>query len=176
MTQTFIGMEMSQEWDDIGIWEVFFRENEVKTLIELGTDNGGLTLYFSLQCYQRKIYFHTFDNQKWIDFTQGLPKYLMLENIFHHVDLFSDEGRQQVTELIETLPHPIAIFFDNGDKPREWKQFAHLLSPGDFAIVHDWGKEFTQKDLGDVKVERILTNVSDKRPDIRWRAMWFRIL
>jgi hypothetical protein len=94
--------------------------------------------------------------------------------VFHHVDLFSEEGQAQVISLIETMPHPIAIFFDNGDKPREWKLFAHLLSPGDFCIVHDWGTEFSEKDLGDVKVQRILSNVSDERPDTRWRAMWFK--
>lgn len=171
--QTFVGMEMSQEWADIGIWEAFFRENPVKTMIELGTDNGGLTLYFALQGYQRKMYFHTFDNQKWIDFTQGLPKYLKLESVFHHVDLFSEEGQNQVIQLIKTLPHPMAIFFDNGDKPREWKMFAPLLFPGDFAIVHDWGTEFTQKDIGDVKVKRIMTKLSDARPKNEWHAMWF---
>ena len=172
--QTFIGMEMSQEWDDIAIWEVFFRENEVKTLIELGTDNGGMTAYFALQGYHRKMYFHTFDNQKWLDFSQGLPRFLKLETVFHHVDLFSKEGQDQVIELINTLPHPMAIFFDNGDKPKEWKMFAPLLSPGDFAVVHDWGTEFTEKDIAGVKVERILTKMSDARPKARWRAMWFK--
>lgn len=176
MTQTFIGYEMSQEWADINIWEIFFRENEVKTIIELGTDNGGLSMYFALQGYQRQIYFHTFDNQKWIDFSKGLPKMLRMENIFHHVDLFSREGIEQVSNLIRTMPHPLVIFFDNGDKPREWGLFAPMTSPGDFLVVHDWGKEFNKDNVGEIPVERILVRECNARPKSGWKSMWFKRL
>lgn len=171
--QTFIGMELSQNWRDINIWETFFKEFKVASLIELGTGNGGMSLYFALQGYQRKMYFHTFDNQKWIDFNNGLPKMLRMQEIFHHVDLFSEEGIRQVTELILTMPKPLAIFFDDGDKPREWGLFAALTSPGDFCIVHDWGTEFKESDIGNVPVKRILVPECNARPKNSWKAMWF---
>lgn len=173
-SSTFLGQKMWQDWNDLRIWEAFFREHRISTMIEFGTDNGGMTLYFALQAYQRKFYFHTFDNQKWIDFSQGLPNLLNLEPIFHHVDLFSEEGYRQVSRLIEVMPHPIAIFFDDGDKPREWRLFAPLLSPGDFLIVHDWGREFFQKDLGDIPVTQIMTDLCKGRSRDSWKAMWYK--
>jgi len=170
--QTFLGQKMTQLPQELTIWESFFNEHPIKTFIELGTGNGGMSLFFALQCYQRKIFFHTFDNQKFFDFDNGVPPLLNLWGSFHFVDLFSDEGKRQVVELIDTFPHPMAIFFDNGDKPREWGMFAGLTHPGDFLIVHDWDNEFLDKDIGEVVVNKILLEERDERKP-NWMTMFF---
>lgn len=172
MATTLFDHRMDQEWVDLMIWEEFFKAYPIKAFIELGTGMGGMSLFFALQAYQRKFFFHTFDNQKWMDFDNGLPKMLVLKDVFHHVDLFK-EGYEQIAWLIENMPHPIAIFFDDGDKRREWKEFAPLMHPDDFCVVHDWGNEFFQEDTGDVPVERIMTDLCDKRP-AGYQAMWFK--
>ena len=107
--QTFLGQPMTQLWPELPMWETFFNTHPIKTFIELGTGNGGMSLFFALQCYQRKIYFHTFDNQKFFDFDNGVPPLLNLWGSFHFVDLFGDEGRGQVVELIEKMPRPMAV-------------------------------------------------------------------
>lgn len=173
MGTTFLGQPMSQNWNDFAIWEEFFNTCRVETFIELGTGNGGMSTYFALQCAHRNILFHTFDHQTWFNFDEGVPKFLNLKSRFHFFDLFSEVGTRAVTELIQAAPKPMAIFFDDGNKPREWKTFAHLTSPGDYCIVHDWGTEFMPEDVGDVPVARILEEMSDLRPD-GWKAMWFR--
>lgn len=162
---------MTQLWAELPLWEDFFNTHPVKTMIELGTGNGGMALFFALQCYQRRIYFHTFDNNKFFHFDDGVPALLKMWNVFHFVDLFSDEGKRQVNELIATLPHPMVIFFDDGDKPREWNLFANSLQPGDFCVVHDWGREFFEKDIGDVKVEKILEERDERKPN--WMTKFF---
>lgn len=172
MATTLFNHRMDQEWVDLMIWEEFFKSYPIKTFIELGTGMGGMSLFFALQAYQHKFFFHTFDNQKWLDFEDGLPKMLNLKNVFHHVDLFK-EGQSQIVHLIETMPRPIAIFFDDGDKRREWELFAPLTHPGDFCIVHDWGAEFSESDFAGVAVERVLTDLCDRRPP-GYQAMWFR--
>lgn len=175
MINTFLGLRCSQDWNDFPIWEAFFRNFEVRTFIELGTDNGGMSLYFLLQCLHRGIEFHTFDHQKWVNFDTGVPHLLNLHSTFHMIDLFSEAGTAEVAKLLHDSPKPVGIFFDNGNKPREWKIFAPMLSPGDFCIVHDWGTEFLPSDIGEVKVERILEQMSDLRVG-GWQAMWFRRL
>lgn len=173
--QTFMGIPMQQMWEDVNIWETFFRDYPVRTFVELGTGWGGMSLYFALQCYQRGIVFHTYDNQKNFDVEKGLHGALGYRNCFHNIDIFGEAPHEApaIRALIESCPRPMAIFFDNGDKPREWKYFAPLTHPGDFCVVHDWNYEFFEKDLLDVSVERILTDYCNTRPP-GWHAMWFK--
>lgn len=171
---TFLGLRMDQEWQDINIWEEFFKNFPIKTLIELGTGNGGMSMYFALQCYQIGAKFHTFDNQLWIDFDKPIPAFLNMRTAFHHVDLF-EGGGQHVKEVLAVAEHPLMLFFDNGHKAREWQLFANLTEPGDYLAVHDWETEFFPADIGDVPVERILTELSDARLP-GWKAMWFKRL
>lgn len=172
MGNTFLGLKMSQHWLDFQVWEDFFQTYKFGTFVELGTDEGGMSVYFGLQCAHRGIYFHTFDHQQWHNFSSGVPARLNLESCFHHVDLFSKEGIQAVKDVMLAFPKPLAIFFDDGNKPREWKTFAPLTSPGDFCIVHDWDEEFKAEDLGDVAVERILAHQSDFY-EHGWKARFF---
>ena len=178
MSQKFMGMDVVQTWEDFGIWEVFFNTYPVQTMIELGTGHGGLALFFAMQCRQRGILYHSYDNVCSFDCTTGLPALLDMGNAFHHVNIFGSEPYEMpsILNLIHTAPRPVAMFFDDGDKPREWRTFAPHLQPGDFCAVHDWGTEFGAGDIGDVPVENILKDYCDARPvsPRNWYTMWFR--
>lgn len=171
---TFLGAQLSQNWNDFPIWELFFTHFPIKTFLELGTDKGGMSVYFALQGVTRGFDFHTYDHQIWHTFgNDHLTRGLGLAERFHHLDLFSSEGTNEVARMIRESPKPLGIFFDDGNKPKEWSIFAPLTSPGDYCIVHDWEEEFFPKDIGDVKVERVLAEFCDRRP-WGWRSMWFR--
>lgn len=174
-SQTFAGIPIQQSWEDLGIWELFFDAYPVRTMIELGSGYGAMSLFFAIQCAQRGIHFETFDNQSIFDVNAGLHGIFGFKNIFHNVNIFGEAPHEApyIRSLIASCARPLAIFFDNGNKPREWQMFAPLTLPGDFCIVHDWGEEFKQEDIGDVKVERILTELCDQRPP-SWKAMWFQ--
>lgn len=175
MKHTFLGQELQQEWQDLFIWEKFFALHPVATFIEIGTGHGGMTLFFALHCKQRGITFHTFDHQGFHNFGTELGKLLGLESAFHFVDVFSDAGQTQIVQILNSAPHPVAVFFDNGNKPREWKLFAPHTLPGDYCIVHDWETEFKPEDVGDVKVDKILMQYCDARI-AGWKSMWFKRL
>lgn len=172
--QTFMGIKVQQAWGDLGIWERFFNNHPVRTFIELGSGHGGSSLFFALQCYERGIQFHTFDNQRNFDTEKGLHGLLGTKNTFHNINIFGEEGNEApyIRALIGSCPHPLAIFFDNGHKPREWQLFAPLTLPGDYCIVHDWGTEFKEGDIGNVRVEQIMTDMCEGRP-YAWKAVWF---
>jgi len=161
--QRFAGERMTQAWSDLCLWEAFFNERRLGTLIELGTGAGGMALFLGLQCHQRGIQFYTFDHQQHFDFSRGLAQLINLHASFRHVDIFSEAGIEYISGVMEDCPRPLAGFFDNGNKRREWSLFAARLRAGDFCIVHDWGKEFTEEDIGGEPVERVL----DAR---RWKS------
>lgn len=173
--QTFMGIPVQQTWDDIGIWEVFFRTHQVRTFIELGSGWGAMSLFFALQCHQRGIVFHTFDNQRNFDVEAGLHGLLGLRDKFHNIDIFGEAPHEApfIRALIASCPRPLAIFFDNGNKPREWQMFAPLTLPGDYCVVHDWGTEFQSADIGSVAVQQIMIPECEGRPASDWKAMWF---
>jgi len=164
---------MSQDWNDFHIWEAFFAHEKVMTFIELGTGNGGMSIYFALQCSRLGIDFHTYDHQQWHKFDDPISSYLGMQSRFHRMDLFSEAGKSEIARVITTSPKPIAVFFDDGNKPREWDLFAPLTVPGDYCIVHDWETEFFEKDIKEVKVVRIMAELCDSRP-AGWKSMWFR--
>lgn len=167
----FLGTKMAQEWQDIHIWEQFFLHHPINTLIELGTGYGGLSTYFALQAFQRGFQFQTYDNQAILDYDKPIQRILNMRDGFHHIDIFTEAD--QIISAIQSVARPLAIFFDNGDKPREWRTFAPHTLPGDYLVVHDWGTEFNAGDIGGTQVERILTDLSDGRGP-GWKSMWFK--
>ena len=150
-----MGFGMSQHWDDMLIWETFFKDYQPKTFIELGSGHGGMSLFFALQCYQYGAGFSTFDNRRNFDTDIGLAGLMGLTQKLYNVDIFR-EGKEIVEKKIGEAIHPLAVFFDNGDKRMEWKTFAHLTQKDDLCIVHDWNVEFTWDDIGNVGVKEIM--------------------
>jgi cephalosporin hydroxylase len=136
---------MSQSWNDLALWEEFFNRANVKSVLELGTFRGGMTLFFTLQGIARGFSIASIDNQN-----RGVPveQLNQLGASLITMDLLSESTVEPVRELIASLPKPLVLFFcDNGDKPREWSLYVPLLGPGDFAAVHDWGTEFHEHNL-----------------------------
>lgn len=174
MDHTFMGLKMQQEWQDFTIWEEFFRSYPVKTFIELGTGNGGFSLYLALQCFHRGIQYHTFDNQKTFEFGAGLIADLISHGAyrFYFGDIFR-EMKPILADLIATQPKPLAIFFDDGNKPLEWATYAPLTKNGDYCIVHDWGTEFLPENMGMIPFVPVMKELCDARGP-GWKAMWFR--
>lgn len=173
MSQTsFLGVGMSQDWRDLEIWEKLFSEHPVRSLIELGTGTGGMSIFFALQCVNRNIQYVTFDNQNWNQFDTQVPRLLNFHASFKCVDLFSEETQAYIAGLFQTMPHPICIFFDNGDKPREWALYANLAVKGDFLAVHDWMSEFNPGHVGTIKATRLYEAMSFGRIAFMQTAWW----
>ena len=170
----FMGRHIAQEPRDLLIWDEFFKKYRIKTMIELGTGHGGMTLYFGLKCRDAGAKFYTYDNVTSTDFMMPIEQKINLSASYTCIDIFSDEAKGIIGPLITNSPKPLCIFFDNGNKPREWSIYAPLTSPGDFCVVHDWDTEFKASDIGGVQVERILTKESDARTPDGWRAMWLK--
>lgn len=169
-TGSFMGLTMQQYWMDLYLWETFFNNYDVRTLVELGTGHGGMSLFLAMQSRQRGIDYLTLDNIRSIQ-PSDLTTLFELEARYHCTDIFGD-GRGYVENYLKEKRHPAMIFFDNGNKPREWQLYAPLLVKGDFCAVHDWGTEFCQEHINGAPVELILEDVDLTRPKAM-RTAWF---
>ena len=137
-SSNFAGIPFQQTWRDLPLWETLLSTRPIKAIAELGTGQGGMAVFFAMQAAARGMKFATFDRQRLF----GDDALRMLERLgatYHEVDIF---GRADyVRGVLAALPRPLALFCDNGDKPREFETFLPELRSGDVIAVHDWNAE-----------------------------------
>lgn len=165
---SYLGINMDQYWMDLFIWEKFLSERPIKLLIEFGTGYGGMSTYLALQCLQRGITFMTFDNIRSIPANSPVTDLVGLPAKFLNVDIFEASFLDVVKNALDAHGHPACLFFDDGDKPREWRTFSPLAAAGDYLAVHDWEAEFHASDATG-QVARIL----ESEPRSAYKTAWF---
>ena len=141
---TFLGVAVAQSWNDLALWEAFLDNHSIASLIELGTWQGGMAMFLSVQGRARGFTVHSIDKPG-----HEPPCLASLDELkctFHPIDIFSDDGVRAIADLVTTLPKPLMLFIDNGNKREEWRRFVPFLAPEDYAAVHDWGSEFGDGD------------------------------
>jgi cephalosporin hydroxylase len=151
----FMGIRTIQFHVDFLVWERVLEQLNPQRIIELGSGNGGFTLYLHMQAIQRGALFTSFDHV--VPFTVDLPLGKLLGTYARCIagDLWDGPQRTSlvVSQLIEESdrsdPRPVILFCDNGNKPLEFRTFAPQLHPGDVIAVHDWDNEFSPLDITD---------------------------
>lgn len=144
VANSFGGAPFQQTWNDLPIWERFFNRYPCKSIVDFGTGQGGMALFFAAQAYVRGMKYTTFDRDRLCDErVYAALKALGAET--HQAHIFDD--LKFVSNIIKQQSGPIVLFCDNGDKPREYRTFWPLLLPGDFIAVHDWGAEIRETDI-----------------------------
>lgn len=144
---TYCGYIATQTWADFWLWEQFLHIARPATVIELGTGEGGFSLFLKHQAEQRQFQFHTIDNDTWVGFEGRKPHRGMLLNHFIKADIFNSSI---VESLLEQSVGPTVLICDNGDKPREVHDFSYLLEQDDYLVVHDWDREITINDIPEI--------------------------
>lgn len=97
-------------------------------IIEIGTDQAGLTNLLADHNIARTAEFHTFDiNDK---FKDNVPAGVT----FHNGDVFNNEI---IKELLNSK-NRILLLCDGGNKPREFNVFKHFLKRDDIIMAHDY--------------------------------------
>ena len=144
---TFCGLKMLQYWADLCVWERFLNQHEIVGIVELGTGQGGMSLFLLLQAQARGAMFWTFDKtaKGW---TQNvLAQQLRLADHFVQGDIFEDQQAYVKALCAKHGTHPLLLYCDGGDKARELQTFAPLLQEGAYIAVHDWNTEIRPADV-----------------------------
>lgn len=150
---SFGGIPMAQVWADLILWEAILNENpELRGIVEIGTWQGGFSLWLQRQAQVRTIGFRTFDavvpesEQVVMLLEEGWNgKYPGEISDFARLDVFAKP--EVVARTIKPM-EPVILFCDGGNKPRELATFTpYLQDPRSLVIVHDWGTETLQTDV-----------------------------
>jgi len=143
---SFVGQYAGTNFYCFDIMSRIFKDYpDVKSIVELGTFYGTMTMYLGLWGLRLGIPVHTFD----IEPNNSAPVHHVLETLgvqMHWVDVFTEEGIREVLDAIG--PEPGYMFCDGGDKQREFETFAPVVPTGQVMSVHDWGTEVKSLDGG----------------------------
>ncbi len=148
---TFLGLPMHQRWEDLALWECVLQEaGPLRMIVELGTGTGAFSTFLALQCLARGLGFMT------VDRSEALPDNRVgkaIDLCLHRVvgDIWGGGGVQVEDLLSREAAHPLLLFCDDGDKPREMRTFGPLLRIGDVLAVHDWGTEVRREHVEAVR-------------------------
>ena len=132
---SFAGVKAAQILADYWLWEALLNgEQEAKGIVELGTAEGGFSLYLAAQAEARDIFFRTYDV---VAPARRIPGFVQCD-IFTLADEIGVHLQRR---------DPVVLFCDGGNKARELKTFSKYLSPESLIVVHDWGTEITEGDV-----------------------------
>ena len=110
----------------------FFIKEQFDTVIELGTGNGGFTLYIAEKCNEMKANFYTFDIRRIIS-SNALEKLKYFGGIFFEED---SNKTDRVKNFIEEGGRTLIL--NDGDKITSFNIYGPLLKSRDYMFIHDY--------------------------------------
>lgn len=131
---SFGGVFCAQYWAEFVLWEALLNERPYDTLVELGTFDGGFSLYLAAQAHCRDMSFRTYDIHTP---PRKIPGFVPID-IYAHAEEIGDHMRRH---------DPVIVLCDGGNKPRELKTFSRYVTEESTLVVHDWGTEFLSSDI-----------------------------
>jgi len=137
MTYNFMGVPMVQNHLAIPTFDEFFKKIETPSqIIELGTEQGGLSLFLHISCLLNSCHFITYDIEgsslKYSDVFSKINIDARNKNIF--------ENEEEIAQIIQSKGTTV-LLCDNGNKIREFNTFSRYLKSGDFIFAHDYSKD-----------------------------------
>lgn len=142
---SFCGHIMRQTHSSLFILEQVLVSNpDITRIVELGTDHGGLALFFGLHMFVRNGRVLTLDiapamSNEW----HRLANLLGVE--FRKRDIWDTKTVVEVSAFISS--GRALIFIDGGDKPKELTLYTPYAKKNDLIMIHDYASEIHPKQL-----------------------------
>lgn len=161
--------QMSQTHTALYWYERIMKENQIRSVAEIGTGTGALTLLFGLHVN----FTLTCDIKDW-----RTPHIKSKHDNLNIRFLQSDYNNEEIVTFIRGSNRRTFVFCDNGNKEKEFKYFAPIIKPNDVIMVHDVGTEFAPESKENIrcakenKLERIYKNELDN--DCTLLAAWIK--
>lgn len=137
---TFIGQFMQHNYWLYNTVDIVMKENpQIKSIIEIGTGCGALTIMLGLWGLKRSIPVISIDHQKLYD--ENLLRQLNV--VLLQQDEFSESTKEYILSRVNN--QPTWIYCDGGFKTKEFLTYAPLIPSGSIISAHDLGTEFSDK-------------------------------
>lgn len=134
-----LGFPMCQNRLAVPLWSYVMELLEPKTIIEIGSLNGGFTTALGVHAWRIGCEIYSFDtcvapDENW----KALAQFLRIS--FVNRDCFSLEGKSMISRMLQANGTTI-LMCDGGNKAAEFNEFAQGLKPGGIIAAHDHCKD-----------------------------------
>jgi len=134
--QTVFGVKVQQSPLALWAWEHVLAATRPRVIVEIGTANGGLTLWLGAWARLNRARVLSFDIHDQIpteakEFLATLPVQCVLG------DVFADPNRHLVATALSS-ERPGLVYCDGGNKPRELAYFRNWIPSGSYIGCHDY--------------------------------------
>lgn len=130
----FYGCRMAQSVNMPLTLNNFLQNVKPKTIVEIGTYEGGLSILFQLHSLYFNSKFVTYDIK---DYISNKKIFDLLKIDIRFSDVFKQETIDEIISLIN-LDGTTVLFCDGGNKIKEFNFFARYLKKGDYILAHDY--------------------------------------
>lgn len=117
----------------------FFEEEKFDIVIEIGTSEGGLSLYIHELSQNYNFDFWTYDTEMMLN---DLPPF-----DFRKKSAWDGEGYNEIITALDESDKKALLLVDGGNKILEFNLYAPFLKKGDYIMTHDYApdKNFHEK-------------------------------
>lgn len=145
---SFIGQHMQHNYRLYYLLDDIIGNNQqIKSIVELGTGYGALTLALGLHALKMDVPILTIDIRDDLC-VPVLPLFEKIGIDFYKGDAFTQEVSDKIVSIVGNLP--TYIICDNGNKVREFRYWAPKIPSGSVISAHDWLTEINMKDVQDI--------------------------
>ncbi len=149
-TRSMFGVYVQQTWAAMYVYEKILQEHpKVRAIVELGSGNGALSVFFAVWAFQHGMAFATVDKNT--TKTKKLLEVLRAATtgrIRHHrADMYEGDYIEVMVRGTRHKDEPMLILCDGRYKARELMMVAPFVYKDDILIAHDYGREVFDKDI-----------------------------
>lgn len=133
------GQYMMQNHKIFPLFKEFFTHNKFQTIVEIGTANGGFTIFLADSTKEDQTKIYSYDIHEIGEHLKG-EQYKTCGVNFRIANAHARDTEKEIANLIK-YGGKTAVFCDGGDKIKEVNIFARHLKSGDFILAHDYAPD-----------------------------------
>lgn len=161
---TFIGQYMQHNYYEYHVLDdIIVNNSQIKSIIEIGTGYGALSIVLGLHGIKKNINIYTVDINSELS-KHILPIFKALNIQYDYCDCFNSFIIDKINNIINN--QPTYIICDGGNKIKEFNFWAPRIPIGSIISAHDWQVEISMDNIKEV-VDKYL---QPYKPE-RWMEM-----
>jgi hypothetical protein len=163
--ETYKGLTIKQVKGIFDVFEEFFNKRYFDNIYEIGSGNGGFSMWLAKKANEMNATFTTVD-------IKPIEKEVQSEIEFYGGVFKNVEHKQgNVDEVLIKGRHNL-LLIDGAEKVPPFKYFAKFIRPGDFMLTHDFYSNEEDYEYGTFTLKDVATSIIENKLIIKFNELF----